>query len=101
MGGHCRVAHHEPPSAAELRIYVTVWCDPVVEQRLDQCINAMSCLHRIKRIFAMACLEARMVDDKVHVGVELRGAPDICTATVLLGEPREEEPFVDADGAYI
>src|SRR5262252_4910635 len=101
MGGHCRVAHHEPPSAAELRMDVTIGRDPVIAQRLDQCIDAMGCARRIKRTFAVTCLEARMVDDKIHVGVELRGAPDVCTATVLLGESREEEPFVDADGAYI
>ena len=33
----------------------------------------------IKRTFAVTCLEARMVDDKVHVGVELRRTPDIRT----------------------
>src|SRR5260221_2537063 len=94
-----RVAHEEAPRAAELGIDIAVGRDAVVDQRLDQAVDAALGMRRVERPLAPAGLEAGMVDDEADVGIKPRDAADIDTARVMLGHAGEGQALVDADGA--
>ena len=54
MGGRGRVAHHEPPGAAELGVDVRVRRYPVVGQGLDQGVDPALGVARVERSLAVA-----------------------------------------------
>src|SRR5690606_41892560 len=51
-------------------------------------------------IYTLSLHDALPIYDEVHVRVELRRAPDVGAAPVLLRKTREQQPLVDADVAH-
>src|SRR5260221_461088 len=95
-----RVAHGEAPRAAELGIDIAVGRDAVVDQRLDQAVDAALGTGRVERPLAPAGLEAGMVDDEADVGIKPRDAapklsPAMCvslsTKTSLMKRSAEKQ----------